>query len=186
MTFRCSAGELKENLQICERKLTADQIGMRLKAFDHTIWSLNPKEIANRLGWLNLPVAMSTALEPIQRIVTHARSIGLTDVLLVGMGGSSLAPEVFSQVIGTRPGYLSLRVLDSIHPDAVNAAVSATPPAKTLLIVSTKSGASVETVSLFRYLYTWLVRKLGRIEARIRTVVITDPCLLYTSPSPRD
>ena len=175
MTFRCSAGELTEDLQICERKLTADQIGMRLKAFDHTIWSLSPKEIANRLGWLNLPVAMSTELEPIQRIVTHARSIGLTDVLLVGMGGSSLAPEVFSQVIGTRPGYLRLRVLDSIHPDAVNAAVSATPPAKTLVIVSTKSGASVETVSLFRYLYTWLVRKLGRIEARIRTVVITDP-----------
>lgn len=174
MTFRCNAASLAEKLEACERSLQADRIGPRLKARDHTIWSSDPTEIADRLGWLNLPTVMSTKLELIERIVAHASAAGLTHALLVGMGGSSLAPEVFNRVIGTRAGHLLLTVLDSTHPDAVRAAVAATPPLRTLILVSTKSGGTIETVNLFRYLYTWLERKLSRTVAQERVVVITD------------
>ncbi len=175
MTFRCSPASLTAELRACERRLRDDRIGERLRARDHTIWSPDPTEIADRLGWLTLPAAMRAELVAIDRIVAGARAAGLSRALLLGMGGSSLAPEVFSRVLGSRPGYLRLRVLDSTHPDAVRAAAADGPPERTLVIVATKSGGTVETISLFRYLYTWLEGRLGRAAAQARVVAITDP-----------
>ena len=175
MTFRCDASSLAEELQACERRLRSERIGERLRARDHTIWGPDPTEVADRLGWLTLPTAMRAELETIERVVADARAAGLTRALLLGMGGSSLAPEVFSRVLGTLPGYLRLRVLDSTHPDAVRAAVAEEPPERTLVLVATKSGGTVETISLFRHLYTWLDRALGRAAAQARVVAITDP-----------
>ena len=175
MTFLCNPASLTEELRACERRLRAERIGARLRARDHTIWSPDPTEIADRLGWLTLPAAMRAELAAIERIVAGARAAGLRRALLLGMGGSSLAPEVFSRVLGSRPGYLRLRVLDSTHPDAVRAAAADAPPERTLVIVATKSGGTVETISLFRYLYTWLERRLGRAAAQERVVAITDP-----------
>lgn len=175
MTFRCRPGALTAELEACERRLRDQRIGQRLRARDHTIWSPDPAEIADRLGWLTLPETMRAALPAIERVVAGARAAGLDRALLLGMGGSSLAPEVFSRVLGSRPGYLRLRVLDSTHPDAVRAAVADGPPERTLVIAATKSGGTVETISLFRYLYTWLEERLGRAAAQTRTAVITDP-----------
>ena len=175
MTFRCDASSLAEELQACERRLRSERIGERTRARDHTIWGPDPTEIADRLGWLTLPTAMRAELETIERVVADARAAGLRRALLLGMGGSSLAPEVFSRVLGTLPGYLRLRVLDSTHPDAVRAAVAEEPPERTLVLVATKSGGTVETISLFRHLYTWLDRALGRAAAQARVVAITDP-----------
>lgn len=175
MTFRCRPGALTAEFEACERRLRDQRIGQRLRARDHTIWSPDPAEIADRLGWLTLPETMRTALPAIERVVAGARAAGLDRALLLGMGGSSLAPEVFSRVLGSRPGYLRLRVLDSTHPDAVRAAVADGPPERTLVIAATKSGGTVETISLFRYLYTWLEERLGRAAAQTRTAVITDP-----------
>ena len=175
MTFRCDASSLAEELQACERRLRSERIGERLRTRDHTIWDPDPTEVADRLGWLTLPTAMRAELETIERVVADARAAGLTRALLLGMGGSSLAPEVFSRVLGTLPGYLRLRVLDSTHPDAVRAAVAEEPPERTLVLVATKSGGTVETISLFRHLYTWLERQLGRAAAQARVVAITDP-----------
>ena len=175
MTFLCNPASLTAELRACERRLRAERIGARLRARDHTIWSPDPTEIADRLGWLTLPAAMRAELAAIERIVAGARAAGLRSALLLGMGGSSLAPEVFSRVLGSRPGYLRLRVLDSTHPDAVRAAAAEAPPERTLVIVATKSGGTVETISLFRYLYTWLEGRLGRAAAQERVIAITDP-----------
>ena len=175
MRFRCDAASLAEELQARERRLRSERIGERLRARDHTIWGPDPTEVADRLGWLTLPTAMRAELETIERVVADARAAGLTRALLLGMGGSSLAPEVFSRVLGTLPGYLRLRVLDSTHPDAVRAALAEEPPERTLVLVATKSGGTVETISLFRHLYTWLERQLGRAAAQARVVAITDP-----------
>ena len=175
MTFHCDGASLTEVLRARERNLRAERIGERLRARDHTIWGPDPTEVADRLGWLTLPTAMRAELETIERVVADARAAGLTRALLLGMGGSSLAPEVFSRVLGTLPGYLRLRVLDSTHPDAVRAAVAEEPPERTLVLVATKSGGTVETISLFRHLYTWLDRALGRAAAQARVVAITDP-----------
>ena len=175
MTFRCNPASLAAEFRACERRLRGQRVGERLRARDHTIWSPDPAEITDRLGWLGLPAAMRPELAAIERIVAGARAAGLTRALLLGMGGSSLAPEVFGRVLGSRPGYLRLRVLDSTHPDAVRAAAADAPPERTLVIVATKSGGTVETISLFRYLYTWLEGALGRAAAQARIVAITDP-----------
>ena len=175
MTFLCNPASLTAELRACERRLHAERTGARLRARDHTIWSPDPTEIADRLGWLTLPAAMRAELAAIERIVAGARAAGLRSALLLGMGGSSLAPEVFSRVLGSRPGYLRLRVLDSTHPDAVRAAAAEAPPERTLVIVATKSGGTVETISLFRYLYTWLEGRLGHAAAQERVIAITDP-----------
>ena len=175
MTFLCRPAALTAELEACERRLRDQRIGQRLRARDHTIWSPDPAEIADRLGWLTLPETMRAALPAIERVVAGARAAGLDRALLLGMGGSSLAPEVFSRVLGSRPGYLRLRVLDSTHPDAVRAAVADGPPERTLVIAATKSGGTVETISLFRYLYTWLEERLGRAAAQARIAAITDP-----------
>jgi len=175
LTFRCDASSLAEEVRACEERLRAERTGERLRASDHTVWGPDPTEVADRLGWLTLPTAMSAELDAIERVVADARAAGLTRALLLGMGGSSLAPEVFSRVLGERPGYLRLRVLDSTHPDAVRAAVAEETAARTLVLVATKSGGTVETISLFRHLYTWLDRELGRAGAQARVVCITDP-----------
>ena len=175
MTFHCDPSSLAAEVRACRERLGAERIGDRLRARDHTVWGPDPTEIADRMGWLTLPTAMSAELPAIERVVADARAAGLTRALLLGMGGSSLAPEVFGHVLGSRPGYLNLRVLDSTHPDAVRAAVAEAPPERTLVLVATKSGGTVETISLFRHLFTWLDRELGRAAAQSRVVAITDP-----------
>jgi glucose-6-phosphate isomerase len=175
LRFRCDASSLAEELQACERRLRSERIGERLRARDHTIWGPDPTEVADRLGWLTLPTAMRAELETIERVVADARAAGLTRALLLGMGGSSLAPEVFSRVLGTLPGYLRLRVLDSTHPDAVRAGMAEEAPERTLLLVATKSGGTVETFSLFKYCYNLVVDELGRAAAGAHFVAITDP-----------
>ena len=149
-----------------------------------------PEEITNRLGWLHSPETMAGNLDSIQALVesvrdghnlgnhnAELRSAGLPyrDVLLLGMGGSSLAPEVFSKIFSGDGRGLRLNVLDSTDPGAIQAAAERLDPARTLFIVSTKSGGTVETLSFFKYFYNWTVEALGQEEAGRHFVAITDP-----------
>ena len=95
--------------------------------------------------------------------------------LLMGIGGSSLAPEVFRRTFGVADGLLDLSVLDSTDPAAVTAHAKRLDPARTLSIVSTKSGGTVETFSFFRYFYRQTVRALGSAVAGAHFIAITDP-----------
>ena len=91
------------------------------------------------------------------------------------MGGSSLAPEVFRKTFGVRPGYLDLAVLDSTDPAAVLGCARVLDPAKTLFIVSTKSGGTVETFSFFKFFYNLVADKLGVEQAGAHFIAVTDP-----------
>ena len=91
------------------------------------------------------------------------------------MGGSSLAPEVFRFTFDVKDGYLDLAVLDSTDPGAVLAFAEKLDPAKTLFIVSTKSGGAVETLSLFKYFYNWVSDSLEADQAGEHFMAITDP-----------
>jgi glucose-6-phosphate isomerase len=104
-----------------------------------------------------------------------ARADGYTQALLLGMGGSSLAPEVLRKTFGVQAGFLDLAVLDSTDPGAVLAASDAQDPARTLYVVSTKSGGTVETLSLFKFFYNQVAAadRAGRAGAHF--VAITDP-----------
>ncbi len=93
----------------------------------------------------------------------------------MGMGGSSLAPEVYRKTFGVKEGYLDLWILDSTDPGMIQSYTRRLDPHNTMFIVSTKSGGTIETLSFFKYFYTFLVDKLGKAEAGKHFILITDP-----------
>ena len=151
------------------------QLPQRLWQRDHTLWQPDPTEIANRLGWLDCPAAMAARVEEIAGFVAEVRRAGYTHALLLGMGGSSLAPEVFRTTFGVADGHLDLAILDSTEPRTVRDRIAASDPATTLYVVSTKSGGTVETHSLFLRCYREVVAALGRDAAGAHFAAITDP-----------
>ena len=107
--------------------------------------------------------------------VAAVRKDGYTNALLLGMGGSSLAAEVFSRSFGVKAGYLDLEVLDSTHPEAVLEHAKRLDPEKTLYIVSTKSGGTVETFSFMKFFYNQTLALIGKEKTGKHFIAITDP-----------
>lgn len=145
----------------------------RILSHDYTVWSNSPEEITNRLGWLKSPENSLLQAADILEFVSNVKKDGIKNVLLLGMGGSSLAPEVFSLIYGGNG--LNLSILDSTDPGAVLEAASKYNPAETLYIVSTKSGGTVETLSFLKYFYNLVVTKLGADKVKVNLAAITDP-----------
>ena len=156
-------------------EMAQDRVIERIWAGDHTVWRPEPDEIVNRLGWLSGPETMARQLEEIRGFAEEVRAEGFTHALLLGMGGSSLAPEVFRKVFGVEEGFLDLGVLDSTDPGAVLAQTDRLDPARALFIVSTKSGGTVETLSFFKFFYNWVSEGVGPDEAGRHFVAVTDP-----------
>ncbi|MBN1894514.1 glucose-6-phosphate isomerase [bacterium] len=142
---------------------------------DHTVWKDSPVEIANRLGWLNSPDWISGRLGEIGEFVRNVRNEGFEKTILLGMGGSSLAPEVFRKTLGLKKGYPDLEILDSTDPDAVRRAEKKMDLRRTLFLVSTKSGGTVETFSLFRYFYNRMLDSVGKAQTGRHFAAVTDP-----------
>ena len=151
------------------------QVMSRIWAGDHRVWKPKPREITNRLGWLHSAEVMSENVERIKTFVKDVQAEGFSRALLLGMGGSSLAPEVFRETFGVGEGYLDLAVLDSTDPGAVLAWPQQLDLGKTLFVVSTKSGGTVETLSFFKYFYNRVVETVGTERAGEHFVAITDP-----------
>ena len=103
-------------------------------------------KIANRLGWLDSPQLMAKSLDRLTSFAAGIRAAGFTDIVLLGMGGSSLAPEVLRSIVGVAAGSPRFHMLDSTDPEAVRAA--ATTPARTLYLLASKSGGTIEPNSL--------------------------------------
>jgi transaldolase / glucose-6-phosphate isomerase len=165
-------------LRPVKRRLQAWQdegFGRRLWGHDRTLWSSEPVgELLDRLGWLTLADSMRGEADAIAAFAAEMAP-RLDDVVLLGMGGSSLAPEVFWRVFGHRDGWPRLSVLDSTHPRAVSAVAAAIDPARTLFVVSSKSGTTMETASLQRWFWK-LVSEAASVEAaKDHFVAVTDP-----------
>ena len=144
----------------------------RLWAGDSSLWTGG--EESRWLGWLHAPERALENLDRIEARAREAREAGLEHALLLGMGGSSLAPEMFSKAL---PGTdeVRLRVLDSTDPDQVRAAEATLSLDSTLLIVSSKSGSTLESNVLLRHFLTRLEEAVGSDEAPRRCAAITDP-----------
>jgi len=168
-------GNLAPLLEKGIQKFNEEKIAERIWKKDHTVWNQNPTEISNRLGWLDCSRVTAESFDEIQSFVNEIKNEGFENVLLMGMGGSSLAPEVFSKTFGKEAGYLNLFVIDSTHPAAVLKNEKELDFNKTLFIVSTKSGGTVETISFMKYFYTKAVSKLGKKNASKHFAAITDP-----------
>ena len=125
----------------------------RLWRHDPTLWAdEDTPEITNRLGWLDLPDSMQEQAEEITAFADEVHA-DVDDVVVLGMGGSSLAPDVFGTVFDAADGYPELTVLDSTHPDAVTALTDDLNLERTLFVVASKSGTTTETLSFFRYFW---------------------------------
>jgi transaldolase/glucose-6-phosphate isomerase len=147
----------------------------RIWQHDHTVWKPAADEISNRLGWLDIADRLRQQTDDLQAFTGELIKDGYTQALLLGMGGSSLAPDLFAHVFANPARGLQLEVLDSTHPAAVRAHQQRLDPARTLFIVSTKSGGTEETLSFFRYFYNWAAQTLGVEKTGEHFIAITDP-----------
>jgi glucose-6-phosphate isomerase len=173
MTF--SLGRYQGLVDQALAEIGDEHVMARIWERDHTVWKPEPLEVANRLGWLQSPEAMADSVNRLGPFADGVRAEGYTRALLLGMGGSSLAPEVFRKVFGVAEGYLDLTVLDSTVPGVVLAHAERLDPRRTLFIVSTKSGTTVETLSFFKFFYNVTADALGEEEAGKHFIANTDP-----------
>lgn len=172
--FSANLGGLQGKVDEAMREIENEGVIKRIWEKDYTLWKNEPAEITNRLGWLDIAERMKTALPELDTFVSDIRQDGFESALLLGMGGSSLAPEVFRETFGISEGYLDLGVLDSTDPETIRTQAANLDLPKTLFIVSTKSGGTVETISLFKYFYNQLAAALGGEDPGSHFIAITD------------
>jgi transaldolase/glucose-6-phosphate isomerase len=162
--------ELEPPIAELVKRADEENVARRIWAKDDTLWGHpGQAEVADRLGWLTARETYAEQIDDLEAFAQQAAADGLTDAVLLGMGGSSLAPEVLRASFGARQhGRLALHVLDSTDPGAVIALQRAIDLERTLFVVSTKSGSTIETLSLFEHF--WSERPHGE-----QYVAITDP-----------
>jgi glucose-6-phosphate isomerase len=148
--------------------LDRDRVAERIWRRDHTVWKDDPTEIANRLGWLTVTDLMRERVGELEAFAARAAADGFETAVLLGMGGSSLAPEVFMRTFGAAEGALELIVLDTTHPAAIERVTRELDLETTLFVVASKSGTTTETRSHLAH-FRGLSPDAGRF------VAITDP-----------
>ena len=168
---------LGEHREIVDARLKAwhtAHLCRRLWEKDPTIWFAEQvPEITDRLGWLCLHETMQERLDEFRGFAQEVQRDGMRHVVLLGMGGSSLAPEVFASTFESAAGYPQLFVLDSTHPAAVRDVERRIDPGRTLFVVASKSGTTVETLSQFRTFWDRTKQKGGHPGRHF--IAITDP-----------
>ena len=146
-----------------------ERVSQRLFEGDPSLWGEpGTPEVSDRLGWLSIAERMLADLDDVEAFAREIRDEGFTDVVLLGMGGSSLAPEVLRRSFGSSAGSPRLHVLDSTDAGRIHAIERAIDLARTLFIVSSKSGGTIEPLSLYAHF-----RSLAD-EGR-RFIAVTDP-----------
>lgn len=143
-------------------RMRAERVIERVWARDHTVWKPDPTEITDRLGWLDAPEWATARVDELRAFAAGVTSEGYRHVVLLGMGGSSLAPEVLATSFGPAHdahGALELHVLDATDPAQVRAVEARVDLERTLFIVASKSGSTIETMTQFAYF--WGLRPVG-------------------------
>ena len=139
---------------------------------DASLWT--GADEAEWLGWLGITEERFARADALNRIAEDVKAAKFNDALLLGMGGSSLCPEVLALTFGNRPGFPNLHVLDSTDPAQVRSFENRVDLGKTLFIVSSKSGSTLEPNIFKRYFFERVARLLGPEEAGRRFIAITD------------
>jgi len=156
------------------------------RLFDHdaSLWSSDERvqaTIVERLGWLDAPTEFTERIPALEGFGDSIVDAGYTTGIVAGMGGSSLAPDMFRRTFGSQEGYLDLRVLDSTDPAAVTAVADDTDPFKTFTIVSSKSGTTVEPNAFHADLWARALAALDAVKHQVWESpgtafgIITDP-----------
>lgn len=172
-----SLGNLQKRVDETLSRLDNEKLAENIWNCDASVWSDKPEEmneIARRLGWLNVIETMMGEIQRLNDFAEDITSAGFTAAVLLGMGGSSLAPEVFATCLGGREGYLDLKVLDTTVPGTIRDVERSVDLERTLFIVASKSGGTIEVMSLYKYFYE-RVESLFGSAAGSRFIAITDP-----------
>jgi transaldolase / glucose-6-phosphate isomerase len=181
VVYQAELGPLQEVVKDQVAKLAEQNFSQRLYEHDATLWvddHAQQTEIKERLGWLEAPTNSQLLIPTLKKFVQEIQDAGYTHALLLGMGGSSLAPEVLAQTFGPadleKEFGLDLAVLDSTDPAQVRAAANRSPVEQTLYIVSSKSGTTSEVHAFLNYFWALAEEKLGK-KAGEHFIAITDP-----------
>ena len=154
--------------------LARSRAAERIRARDHALWREDPTEIADRLGWLDVPAEMTERVEDLTAFADEIRAEGAERVVLLGMGGSALGPETLRRCFGKRPGFPDLTTLDSTLPDRIKAVADSIDAERTLFIVSSKSGTTIEPNALYGYFRRLVEGAVGGERAGARFAAVTD------------
>ena len=164
-----SLGGLQPAVDKTLGQLQSDEAVRRLWQRDGTLWK---GDAAEWLGWLSVPEKMESREAELKDLARAGRSFA--DVVLFGMGGSSLGPDVLRNTFGQVKGHPRIHVLDTTDPAAIEDLTRAIDPLETLFIVSSKSGTTTETASHHAHFYELVARKRGAKAGR-QFIAITDP-----------
>jgi len=140
---------------------------------DPSLWTRDGEELW--MGWINIVERQQKDLSSLAELGGDVRSAGFTSALLLGMGGSSLCPEVLAKTFGPQPGFPALHIVDSTDPAQVLAASEAVNLGEALVIVASKSGSTLEPNILKQFFYEQVRRVVGAENAGSHFVAITDP-----------
>ncbi|BBB48713.1 hypothetical protein [Pelolinea submarina] len=180
-TYPAGVNLLAKAIQSQLEKLKEINFVERFNQRDVTLWTENKddqEEVAHRLGWLDAAENGGQTVKEAEKLLKEVLSEGFTHAVVIGMGGSSLAPEVYSQFITThgeeQKNYLVLSILDSTSPEQILSLQKRIPIDKTLFIVSSKSGTTVEVKTLFAYFW----EQVSQVDAKgagKHFIAISDP-----------
>ena len=169
-----SSGSYAGGIEAQLAKLDAEDVVGRVWRRDHTVWKPEPTEIEDRLGWLTVVADMRGEVSGLQAFAEEVRGAGYRNVVLLGMGGSSLGPEVLGRVFGSAEGYPELIVLDSTVPAVVRHVSEGIDPERTVFLVSSKSGSTIEPNCLYVH-FREMVEEVRGQRAGESFVAVTDP-----------
>jgi transaldolase/glucose-6-phosphate isomerase len=164
---------LQAELDATIEEWAANENVRRLWSRDATLWT--GADEADWLGWLDIAEDQLGHGETLRRIADDVRAAGFSHALLLGMGGSSLFPELLALTFGRQEGFPELHVLDSTDPAQVRAAEAKVDLANTLFVVSSKSGSTLEPNILKQHFFERVAELVGREEAGKSFVAVTDP-----------
>jgi transaldolase / glucose-6-phosphate isomerase len=172
-----SLGQYEAGVQEAIKRAESEQWPRKIWRKDAALWKseeAHQKIIKNALGWVTVPDQLYDNADELATFSARIRNEGFKHVMLLGMGGSSLCPEVFRRTFGKTPGYPELHVLDSTDPATVAAFEAKVDLEKTLFIVASKSGSTVEPLMFYKYFFN-RVREVKGEQAGENFVAITDP-----------
>lgn len=175
--FRKSMGTLAIPVEAAMRTLKEQDFIVRMADKDAALWTTDPdgqKEIKKRLGWLTAPDRGAVAAEEVKPLLAECKADGMSRILLLGMGGSSLGVETMAMILGSQEPGMELRILDMTNPDQVIAASRWAAMTKTLFIVSSKSGTTSEVNAFMDFFWEKAQKTLGK-KAGKHFIAITDP-----------
>jgi transaldolase/glucose-6-phosphate isomerase len=183
-----SLGEFESSLRDALKRCESEQWVRKVWRKDAALWKseeAHQKIIKNALGWVTVPELLDDNAEELAAFSARVRNDGFKHVMLLGMGGSSLCPEVFRRTFGKTAGFPELHVLDSTDPATVAAFEAQVDLPSTLCIVASKSGSTIEPLMFYKY-FIHRMRELKADKAGENFVAITDPGTLMEASAKGD